>query len=307
LEPKEQSAARVVSLLNESATHTIRGATLRELLKHHAPDFTPEQYNCKNLRHFIYKNVPQVHPVGQAGMDQVYGLANQSPAVVASPVAPPSVSADTVQSNTAVPAVPAKEPIHYRTNPADFAILRAFKSPNSVTPIIGNPVTGEVKLSPSGIAISSPWIIIPKCNPETHKNIAKAFISTITDSGAREAATKALEDPDNWWDKLWDTARQFSFFLQWGAYRNRELARELDRTLQQHHINKKIAATVADAPQQLLKSTISPSPVPEIPDHDASETAIRKLAIKVVANLPIAELRSLRFPLGDVLDALKNG
>ncbi|OFV96848.1 MAG: hypothetical protein A3H28_00820 [Acidobacteria bacterium RIFCSPLOWO2_02_FULL_61_28] len=298
MESSETIAAYVFSCLDETPSHSIRGVSLSALVKHRFPDFTAAKYNCYNLRDFIRKNVKGVIEIDRAGMDVVYGLADAQ--TKTGVLEPPPILTDTPHRPATPTAVGSVE--RGIVGLIDFEVARAFRSPNAFLDILGNTLTGELKVVPRGTVAETPWVRIPRCSPETHLKIAKDFIATIQNETCRMALTRVLDDSHNWWLKFWEFAGEFGLSEQWSAFRKRKLAEELDATLRKHGIpisSESISTATHDLGIQRRQLQ------PKLPDAD-DETTMRRLAIKVIGNLPMEELRSLRFPLGDIIDALKS-
>jgi hypothetical protein len=143
-------------------------------------------------------------------------------------------------------------------------------------------------------------VAVPPVTEEIHVQIARSFATGLHDAQKR-AALEAVMGQPLWWTKFFPTALGLGLGVEWGAFRRRKLAEELERALAALRIPDRSGAQRRDLfppPPSPLLATAAES-VPE-------DERLRRIVLNVVRRLPSADLRALRLPIGDVLDAIKD-
>jgi hypothetical protein len=166
---------------------------------------------------------------------------------------------------------------------------------------------------PPTASLSPPWVRIHAATPEVHLQIARDFVTTIQDEHAREELSKTLDDSRAaWWPIFWLTVRRFGIDRKWIVYKKDRLLSKLDEELLRHGITN--TESILHPAKPIASESITTTA--QQPESPAGKTALsratdtnllRRVVLKIVNNLPAEELRSLRLPVGEVLDAIANG
>jgi hypothetical protein len=181
------------------------------------------------------------------------------------------------------------------------AVWKTFLSPFTPFRLFANPETNSLQVVvPGNPPLPPPWVQIPPCSQETHRQIAQEFISTLPEQTQRVALSNAMAQPSFWWTSYYGVVMQLGLAPAWNAYRRRRLLAELEGALGKHGISLRRADTGAQAAQRLL----APSGESQAVALASGESLIRSLAAEVVRNMPVVELRALHVPLGYIVDAL---
>ncbi len=287
----EGIASRISDYIQTLPTKTVSGTELAQYLKFSFPGWNPYSYGARNLRVFLERFVPSVVPVGRMGGDILYGSSTRKRDQPAE------------QSQPAVPAVQASTQSETPTPTLHRELWKAYSSPNSPWRIYANTQTGEISLSGPGRAgLTEPWIAIPPCSPETHLQIAKNFISGLTDENKRETLQKALAQP-RWWDQFYFVAPQLGLLRDWQLYRRREILRDFAESLVRLGIPAKSKPVTYPAKlPQTREQALSREPAQQGPgDNDR----FRRAVISAVGRMSISELRTLSIPVGYFLDEFR--
>jgi hypothetical protein len=277
-------AEALVSVIQQAPTPTVPGVQLATPIRHKFPTFKPTDHNCRNLRHFISRFAPRIQEVGRSGADIVYGLRPD-------------------QEGASAPQQPTMPTASFRPGRRfDPFVWKAFTNPTSAYRVQANAQTGELRSEPPSDTPVPPWVIIPPTNEDVHIQIARNFASGLHDPQKRAALEAVLEQP-LWWTKFFPTALVLGLGVEWGAFRRRRLAEELEKALAALRIPKHAAVQRRDA--------VQPSPVSPPATADESlpkgDEQLRRIVLDVVRRLPSGDLRALRLPVGDVLDAINKG
>jgi hypothetical protein len=180
-------------------------------------------------------------------------------------------------------------------------VWKTFVSPFSSFKLFANPETSGLQvMAPGNPPLPPPWVQIPPCPQETHRQIAQTFINMLPEETQRVALSKAMAQPSFWWTAYYSVIVRLGLAPAWNAYRRRRLLDELEVVLKNHGVSLPRAEPEAQAAERSLRPVAQPPGVP-LP---AGESLIRSLAVEVVRNMPVAELRTLHVPLGYVVDAL---
>ncbi len=76
-EDVQRIAAELLRQAEQAGTGGISGSHASSIVRTLQPDFKPQTYDVLTLKEFIQKYVPSLQIVGFAGLDPVYGLADQ--------------------------------------------------------------------------------------------------------------------------------------------------------------------------------------------------------------------------------------
>jgi hypothetical protein len=184
---------------------------------------------------------------------------------------------------------------------ADPFVWKAFTNPASVYRVHANQETGELRSEPLSSVPAPPWVTVQPISEEVHIQIARNFAAGLRDAQKR-AALEAVMNQPVWWTKFFPTAMDLGLGVEWGAFRRRKLAEELEKALAALRIPERAGARQRDVVQPSrhpLPATVS-EPLPQGDDQ------LRRIVLNVVKRLPSVDLRALRLPVGDVLDAIKD-
>jgi len=294
MESIEAVASQVVSCLTKTPARKMRGSQLAGLLKYHFPDFTPAAHGCRNFREFIKKYVPGAFELERSGMDFVYGVSS------------PPLTDDAPKE--AITAVKSSGSPHVRGSAAtspriDYEAFRVFKSPNCPLSLLADTRTGALRVQASNLPFENPWVRVPPCSPESHKKIALDFVTQLIDEGQRsELAQLIARSPQSWWFSFWRRIGELGLVNQWSTFRKSRLMAEMEASLVQLGLPVKGGQA---APSGLQRTPRSVPAGLQPTDNVQDEAFIRSLVARVINTISLAELRSLRLPLGDIVDALK--
>jgi hypothetical protein len=293
MEKPEEVASNISSLVESSRDQKITGAQLSVLIRHKLPDFLPERHGCRNLRDFIQRFVPGITQVDRSGADIVYGVHR-------SDTPKSNYTGISIASNSSVtpPEASGPRPDAYIRS----EVWRTFVTPSSPFKLYANGESGAVEvIPPRSEPLQSPWVQIPPCPAEVHRQIARDFIASLSDEPSRKALESTLTQSGLWWNSYFSVSQQLGLEWRWKQYRRRRIVTELESSLKEHGVpfTRMLAASSTRRP------TSQPLPARSTASADLSEeTMLRSLAIDVVRNMQISELRELKVPLGYVIDAL---
>lgn len=281
--PVQDVAKKALGLVSGSTNQIMIGARLGALLKTEFPDFSPILYKSKNLRQFVRAHVPALTEQSHSRLDVVYAVREQNQ---------PSLQ-------PAVPEVPASSlpSFDYVRLPTTLFNWRAYSNPSNPSLLTVNTETGELQVVDRNAPLAAPWIVIPKPSAEFHRKVAVEFVSGLSEPSKAQLA-RVLEDP-TWYRQFSSVAKRLNEGSRWAAFRITQLTAEFAKTLAGNGIP--LQETQRFAPRPSTGTQESSATVVFASD----ETNLRDLALKLVAILPIDELRSLRLPLGFVLDSLQ--
>jgi hypothetical protein len=275
----ETVADKIVTLASEVTDKTITGSRISGLLQHFYPDFTPADHGCKNLRAFIRKFLAEkLEEAGRSGTDIIYRL--------------PGVA----DSRPAMQAPSARSSIARGINQEAF---RAFKSPNSPLELYANTNSGNLTVTLRGGGLEAPWVRIPPCPSETHLQIAKDFIEQLPDEASRDPLARVLQDKA-WWIPFWATARELRLDRRWLSFKDDRLIRELENALAVHSVPIQNETALREAASAPISSAHPKDKQPQPPTQEE----LRKAILRAIAELPFSELRTIKLPVGDVIDAI---
>jgi hypothetical protein len=279
---------KIVQLVREAPGGTMLGVRLGASLRAYFPSFYPYNYRCRNLRHFIQKYVPTVFEKGRAGADLVYTTVSDAPIQdTFPPVSQDALSHDASESGY----------VRLPTNPY---IWKAYSNPSHPFIVGANRETGAVHVFPEGTTIAEPMVLMPKPTAEIHSEIAKEFTSTLPEP--LQTSLGALLDNPKWYVRFSSVAMRNHVGPKWAAFRRGKLIERFNSSL------RELAIPTFTHPTRVLDNPVHPAPQrPAQPTIGiaSEESGFRDLVSKVISELPLAELRSLKLPVGAVFDALK--
>lgn len=287
----EEVSSNISSLVESSRDQKITGAQLSALIRHKFPDFSPGRHGCRNPRDFIRRFAPAITEVGRSGADIIYGVRRPTDT-------PKSSYADTPPPPTAPPGATGPRLDAYISS----TVWKTFVTPFSPFKLYANTETGALEvIPPGGEPLQAPWVQIPPCPAEIHRQIARDFIASLPDEPSRKALESTLGQPGLWWNSYYSVTQQLGLEWRWRQHRRRRIVHELESSLKEHGVPLAgmlaASSTRRTTPQQL------PARPPRTEDL-SEESRLRSLAIGVVRNMQISELRELKVPLGHVADAL---
>jgi hypothetical protein len=276
-------AKDLVSLIQQTTLSTLAGVQLATLIRHKFPHFKPTDYNCRNLRHFIVQYAPQIQEVGRSGADIVYGLRSD-------------------QQQAATPLEPAIPLASFRSaRRVDPFVWKAFTNPSSAYRVHANAETGELRSELACNAPSSPWVTVKPVTEEVHLEIARSFAAGLHDPQKRASLEGVICQPV-WWTKIFATAMNLGLGVEWGAFRRRKLTEELEKALAALRIHERPGVRH----REVVPPSFHPSPATAAESSLKGDEPLRRIISNVIKRLPSADLRALRLPVGDVLDAIKD-
>jgi hypothetical protein len=278
-------SSKILQLIESSESRNILGVRLGALLKVSFPNFHPVVYQVKNLRQFIRTYVPKVCERPYSGVDVLYGIANAEV-----PQIDPGSVAESLSPQEFIPL------------PVDGYKWKAYSNPAHRFVISANRETGELQVIPQNNPAQAPWVVLPKPSGEIHRQIAVEFLATLSEP-QRTILTRVLVDP-KWYVRFSFEVKRLGVGTQWAVFRRKRLIASFSATLR----DLGIPATPLPTRQVNIQAQqpSSSSPKIDVPPIAASEEVnFRDLVQRVMAELPISELRLLRLPVGVVFDALK--
>jgi hypothetical protein len=292
---------RIVSLTTESQDQTITGGKLSGLLRHYYPDFEPARYHSKNLRAFIRTNLPdKLQEAGISGTDIIYKLRGPEP-----PTSPESTGSQETEFIPNEPVQLQSVKVHHTssiTRRINHDAFRAFKSPNSPLQLYANTQTGSLTLGLPGSDLREPWVHIPPCSSETHFRIAKDFVESLPEEASKAPLARILNTHTKaWWIQFWPMVRSLRVDGRWLSFKRERLLQEFEATLQGHGVPIADDSALREAAEDQTRITKT---VEHREVHTVNPEEVRKAILRVVAELPLAELRNLRLPAGEVIDAI---
>jgi len=293
-------------LLDDTPNHSLSGAGISVLLKSYFPTFNAQEFDCRNLRDFIRKNVPEICEIGRAGTDVIYGLKNRQQNLFVTPVQ--KAIPESIIQTSPVPPIPKDDasradferPIskiqqtalaQLLTNPR---IWKTFSSPGNPFQLYLNPASGLVRvLSPQGQPDSS-WVKISPISADALLQIAKDFIATLPEP-QRELLQNTLLQP-KWWLPYFDVLRTLGLSFKWRFFKRRRVSQEFERSIS----NIPAPSLVAD----VMSTSQRPEPAERLAEARSPESVVRHVAIQVVGRMTETELRTLNLPLGYMVDVM---
>jgi hypothetical protein len=266
----QEVATRIVDLLGSAVNRQMTGVRLGVEIRNAFPYFSPTLYRCKNLRQFITMRVPLVKELGQSGPDVLYGLAGEEgPAPTRWKVPTPA--------------------------------WRTFTNPHPRYALYANPGTFQLTTFHPTACVEAPWVRVPSSTEEAHVQIARDFIATVPEL-LQQPLEKALLE-SKWWFAFVLEARQAGLYQQWSVFRHRELWKLLLSTLDGLPGGQQPSTPPADLQASTNPGSrvtgVSPQPL-----STGADARLRQVVLTVIGKMATEDLKQLRLPVGDVLDAI---
>jgi hypothetical protein len=288
MDQPQEVANKILQLVREAQGGTMLGVRLGASLRAYFPNFNPYNYRCRNLRHFIRTYVPAVSEKGRSGADVLYAGADAA-------------------GQNALPLVPQDPPTRGPNDP-DYVRLpttaynwKAYSNPAHPFIVAANRETGVLQVFPEDTVLAEPLVVVPKPTAEFHAEAAREFTSTLVEP-LRTSLAALLHDP-KWYVRFSSVAMRNGVGPKWGAFRRAKLIERFNSSLRELAI-----PPVTHPPRATDNITLHPSllrPQQPIVALASDESSFRSLVSRVVSELPLEELRSLKLPIGAVFDALK--
>jgi hypothetical protein len=261
----------------------ITGTALADAVRESFREFMPSDYGSVNLRDFIRRNVPDVAPVGRRGMDYTYAVAQDGDTSISSS---PEVA------------------IRNDARPMELSAWKTFSNPNGVFKLHANKEDGKLCVCPPGAAPPDGFsVAVPPLSAEKHVEFARNYVDSLSDGAQMERLRQYLDKPQ-WWAPFYQAVQKENLSAAWNAARRRWIVAELRDTLTAAGVPVDgLEAQLTDRPRATATrslATARPAPRPNRPAND-----LRSIAVTIIQNMSIAELRALRVNLGDVFDALE--
>lgn len=287
MDQPQQIAAKIVELILQAPDKTLTGVRLGAALQAYFPGFNPYTYRCRNLRQFVSKYVPTVVEKAQDGPNVFYTVRDQIPTFRETPAEAARLA-----------ATPDVGPL-----PTTPFIWKAFSNPAHPFVVVANRTTGTLQVLPQGSPISGPLALLPKPSPELHTEIARQFASTLGEP-SKTNLEALLHDP-KWYVRFSGVATKNGLGPQWSTFRRSKLIERFKSSLQELGVSP-----VPRHPTGPVKIPTDWLPPKEPTDAaraalGGDESIFRELICRVVSQLPLSELRSLKLPAGALFDALK--
>jgi hypothetical protein len=276
---------KIAQLIGEAPGGTMLGVRLGASLRAYFPNFNPYAYQCRNLRQFIASYVPAVSEKGRSGADLVYGIAD-----------PPIRDAAPIPQGTLFPHLTEPE---YGRLPMSSYNWKAYSNPGHPFVVTANRETGMLQALPQGSNPPEPWVVLPKPTAAFHSEIANEFASSVPEPS--RANLKALLRDPKWYLRFSGIVTREGLGAQWGAFRRRKLIERLNSSLSElgipstPRISRKFETHQQISSLKTTRTSVAAG---------TEESVLRDLICKVVCELPMSELRSLKLPVGVVFDAL---
>jgi hypothetical protein len=276
---------RIVDIANAADGKTILGVRLGAALKATFPNFSPPVYQCKNLRQFVKKHVPALKENNYSGNDILYAV------IEIGPTSPPSAASAPEADD---------EPATILGLPVDSVSWKAFSNPGYPLVVIANPSTSEVKTVGEKEITPAGWLRIPKLTSQDLRSIAEQFVSGLSEP-ARATLTAILAQT-RWYVTFFQAAQRHGHGPAWSKFKRKELVARFSSALEKNGINLPLSP-IEEPAQTIRASRRPPAALQRFQIHDDE---LRDLVTRLAATLPVDELRSIRMPIGFVLDALKH-
>lgn len=262
--------------LNQVDPRPLKGSELSVLARTVYPEFRPESFNCRTLREFIRKFVPEAVEFGRAGMDTTYLLRSTKERLGAETSASPGSNLATDQLEN------------------DRRIWKTFVTPDSRLRIFLLPEGHMRVLYPYTSPVST-WREIPKISAEALLQIGRDFTTGLEDEATKAILSPLLSEP-KWWIPYFERLQSLGLKSKWIEFRRRRIRQEFEQ---------RIGAMA----QPVTTEAGSTSALRQVPSTETSvttqsESAIRRIAADVVQRMTESELRALSLPLGYVMDSL---
>lgn len=290
MESAEVIASRISEYIQGLPSKRVSGTELAQFLKFSFHGFSPLSYGYPKLRLFLQRFVPDLVAVGRAGGDLVY-----------------AIKTPTQEQPTEAGQVPAAEAplvaVERPTLRVNRDIWKAYASPNSLWRVYANPKTGELQVVPPGrTGFAEPWVLVPSCPAEVHIQIARSYVSALSNTWQQEFLQRAFGQP-RWWDNFYAATAQIGLSNSWQSYRRREILRNFEESLTRLGIPIEQRPSLHSAPSKPNREQIL-SRGPEL-SKPGEDERLRRAIVSAVERMSVSELRALTIPVGYLLDELR--
>lgn len=244
-------------------------------------------------------HVPSVRKLEAHGGDWYYGLATPSSAANPPPPAPSTQEAGPLAQLS-------------QTIQVGGDVWKTYASPNTRFILAGNKETGELTVIAPGQPVPGhPWIQIPSCSADAHRDIAKAFVAEIGDAAKRDILQPVVEQAGSGpASGFYQKVGAVNLMQEWHRFRRSKILENLAAALRANGIEfRGVASSLRPSPPPLPERQFE-SRAAFHPATSASAlgrtTDIRRIAVGAVQLMSESELRGLNIPLGYVLDIIDN-
>ena len=253
------------------------GSEVRAALREqHGLDSLP---GGRSLREFIREHVSGVFEVRRRGQDVVYAIG------------PAPRDQDTKPEPPVI----------------DVQAWKTFVSPNGPYRLFVNPEAQQFRLKSAKAASEpSPWVQLPTCPPEVHLQIAEQFAETLEPN--QRTTMKEILKHERWWLELASWGRSHGVSDEWKLFRRQRLFEELEKSLQRLDLRPDILRQSEPRSRRIGQGLRrnGPRENKSLAALESPDEKLRSIAVHIVQGLSTDELRGLKLPLGEVLDAIRN-
>jgi hypothetical protein len=293
----------------------IMGCRLGKIVKERFPGFS-------GLRGFIARScASEVVIVASKGEDYSYDLGARVKGI--SPSFTPTRDTAVAPSRSFPPLFSTVNPTSSSASSlvksSDFkpTFWQSFTNPNSDVQLVINKTTCEMIVGPFP-KIEPPLEEIKKATRDEHGKIMKGFLDLLDPVDRQYVQQTVGPDPSwtRWSNFMWNfgAGKYSSLWLNYRTsmlrkiFEDRLVAMGLDSAvipvLVAKLMDSKNQSRTSGQPDKANPATNIKAPA-DLPKQSLTEDYMRKLAGIVVSHMDIDELRSLRLPLGAVVDALE--
>jgi hypothetical protein len=278
---EKDSAESVIQYLRslDLAGHKALGSHLGSLLRVHYPQFNPTEYDCRNLKQFIIRNVPELAVVGLSGGDVLYEK-----------IPGPGSSGD---GKSELPSQMATAP--------ELSIWKTFASPSTSYALYANAETGLFRvLSHFAAPLLPPWQRIPSYEADKHRELAREFVAQMSDEDDKRQLTECVNQ-QVWWPRFYQLTIRLNIVTKWMDFRRKRILEELAATLVKlniptAHIPQLTKWPVPDAFPKALRTYPAKS--------ETRDQRLRRVALGVVAKMSQEDLGAIRARLADFINEI---
>lgn len=288
---EESVRTKILDLIRQAPSQRINGASLGALLRHQLVGFRPTDFN-KTLKEFISTTLPQVH-IKSVGNAVIYSLDE-----IVEPALGPATS-DQASKQVEEPSVSS---IATAWLPRDF--WYAFTTSGSKKAIHVHTVTGQAKLEKRGAEPLPGWTLIQPLTASAHRDIATRFSPNIPETD-RARIDGYIGAEIGWWRRHFEALRALGVEEDYRKFHSDEVLKQLSRTIKEQ-LGSGVKMWISKNSTKDDDNTETAPPNGSLDTKRFAVPNVRDLAVRVVQNMSMAELRRIRVTLGDVLDSLSN-
>lgn len=294
LTPEQIAEARkalVAATEHAGPSRGLKGATAGGIVRNSVleiPDLRVKDHGYSTLRDFIAREIPELIEIGLSGADPIYGLVSWPPL--------PTLS---------------ERPI----NPDLPDPWRVWVSPSSQRLLGVNRDTGAVRALPSSERPREGEVLLRPLAPAAHRKIAADYLENVdVDPSLKLALTRALENPSADWWREWNSALHGTLELsRWFRQRADALEEALKHALGEAGLTNEVSRTAFKliAEKRSHAGTTMSRDGQKRPAESSSVSSPQSreellgLLLAIVPQMSEEELRSLRLPVGLVIDTLR--